>query len=156
MLIAIVILGSLAPASAQESSTRRGVPRATRDALVGCWQLPDDEVLVVETEGESGLRARWRAVGRGGPESYAESMRYRPSERVVIGGCGPRTQHGQHCRFRVEPVRARDLAPLSGSGVALSSMGAGCAAESSSAQHRDDRARAAEERALLVPGGRAR
>jgi hypothetical protein len=76
------------------------VPRAVRGALVGCWDLGDGEVHVIEGHGRRGLRSRWVAPGESGVERYAESMYYRPADEVVEGGCGARSQHGQFCLFR--------------------------------------------------------
>lgn len=90
----------LGPGPSLAQTGRRGVPRAVREALVGCWDLGDGEVHVIEPHGARGLRSRWMATGEAGVERYAESMFYRPDDGVVEGGCGARSQHGQFCLFR--------------------------------------------------------
>ncbi len=85
---------------------RRGVPRAMREALVGCWQPWPGERWQIAAEGATGLRLetrfdedriRERFRVRFRPRRYSESVRYRTDDGKLRVPCGPTTQHGQFC-----------------------------------------------------------
>ncbi len=105
-LLALLCLASTATASAD---WQRGVPRALRAALVGCWEAWPGERWTITAEGPTGLRAdlrfeaaplRARFRVRGRPRRYGESIRYRTDDGSLRGPCGPTTQHGQFCVLR--------------------------------------------------------
>ncbi|HJK92548.1 MAG TPA: hypothetical protein RMH85_32955 [Polyangiaceae bacterium LLY-WYZ-15_(1-7)] len=91
---------------------RRGVPRAVREALVGCWVPWEGERWEITRQGETGLRARItypdrealraRFRLRGTPRPHRASLTWVEEREQAQLACGPTTQHGQFCALRVD------------------------------------------------------
>jgi len=63
----------------------------------------DQEQMVIERDGPTGLRACWTATGRRGiVERYSAVMFHRVALDAVEIGCGAQTQHGQYSLFSVD------------------------------------------------------
>lgn len=105
VLLVLVALGggALGAGAASSQPARRGIPRALRQTLTGCWALPDGEVHRFTPHGGSGLVHRWRS----GTFSARDTAYYLPAADAVEVGCGARTQHGQHCEIVVEDGQVR-------------------------------------------------
>ena len=104
-------LALLSLAGVASAQSRRGIPRAARRVLEGCWEPWPGERWQISAHGATGLvvrltfrertlrqgrRFRIRAV-----RSYRDTLFSGPDGTISMG-CGPTTQHGHFCLLTVE------------------------------------------------------
>lgn len=107
----VVILAGLTLQPVSLHAQQRGIPRAVRRALVGCWVPWEGERWTIREHGSTGLTQqihldieilgrRWRRA-RVRPSVGPESIVWFSARSEAHLACGPTTQHGQFCRARL-------------------------------------------------------
>ena len=102
----VALLSALAVSSAAQ---HRGVPRAARNAMIGCWHPWEGEQWSIRQHGATGLTIRVRTEPdllrerfrvRGPRRGGLETISWNRDRNAAQVPCGPRTQHGQFCMVR--------------------------------------------------------
>lgn len=91
------VLLAAAPAIAD-----RLAPHATRQAVLGCWDVGRGATLTLAPWGKHSVRAvaRFGVRPRGGPLVLREDGRWSAEEQSYVVPCRPRSQHGSICLVR--------------------------------------------------------
>lgn len=100
-VVLTAVLAVAAPAAAD-----RYAPYATREAVLGCWQVGAGATLTLTPFGKHSahVTARFSRRPRGGPAIVRARTSWEPQAGAFIVPCRPRTQHGTTCL--IQPVAA--------------------------------------------------
>lgn len=101
----VLVLGVLA-ASVTASSADRYAPYATREAVIGCWDVGAGATLTLTRFGKhsADATARFTQRPKGGPSVMRARTLWHPDAEAFQVPCRPRSQHGSTCL--IQPTAA--------------------------------------------------
>jgi hypothetical protein len=101
LLVLVAALAVATPAAAD-----RYAPYATREAVLGCWQVGAGATLTLTPVGKHSAQAtaRFSRRPRGGPAIMRARTTWNAAAAAFAVPCRPRTQHGTTCL--IAPVAA--------------------------------------------------
>lgn len=108
------MLAVLAMGGASTAAADRLAPYATRQAVLGCWDVGAGATLTLTPFGKHSVKAvaRFATRPRGGPAVIRDDGRWSAEEQAFLVPCRPRSQHGSICLVSPAPdgLRVRVVA----------------------------------------------